>query len=462
MTASGGTVSVQVTCTGCPLVCDDILLQQASAQGAAEPRFQQACPSGQAWLEEAWRASHAGSGATVDGQDVTTEAALESAARRLLQARRVLVTGFGDATLETVMAAADVAERLAAAVDGGGIEGAAVVGSVVGRVGRVTADFEELRDRADCVLLWFVDPTASHPRFVERFLTPTVHDRPRRVIVVGPDPLCVPSGHAWEHLSLPSCEAAEAAASLELLLREEPAEGASVTASRLPPQWRQLTERLAGLVAACRQADCIAVVSGGNPTERPASTAASFAEASGIASLCLSRCVAWLAHRKPAFEIPLSSGTASGNGHAASAAAVCTWRYGGPAAIATACRDGSALRPAEGDARRLIERQEVDGVLVIGGMHPRLAATLTGHAGMLVQLGGEPLAVSGASVWIAAAAPSLSSGGHLLRDDGRLVRMPPLRTATRASLDDLLRQLLARLETLVEQQTDGLQDEVPA
>jgi formylmethanofuran dehydrogenase subunit B len=439
VTASGATASVEVVCTGCPLVCDDILLQPSFAGLAAEPRFERACHAGQVWLQAAWLASHQGPRSIVDGQEKTTASALEIAADRLVRARRVLVTGFGDATLETVMATTDVAEWLSAAVDGGGIEAAAVAGSAVGRVGRVTADFEELRDRADCVLLWFVDPALSHPRFAERFLTATVRGRPRRVIAVGPEPRATDIASRCEHVALGSHEAAEAAAMLEMLLRERSEGHAGVIASRCPPPWRQRAESLAGLAAACGQADCVAFVSGDPSTD------AASADTTGISRIVLSRCVAWLAHRRPAFEVPLSAGSASGNGHTTSSAAVCGWRYGGPAAIAAASRDAAVLRPAEADAVRLIERHEVDGLLVIGRLPDRLRPILYQSSAMLVQLGDEPLDVSGPSVWIAAASPSLTARGHILRDDGHIVRTHSLVTSKRSSLDALLRQLLERL-----------------
>lgn len=95
---------------------------------------------------------------------------IAQAAARLAAARRVLVTGFRGLNTDAVVAACDVAEALGAAVDAGDPETSRPASPTIARVGEVTADRAELRDRADLVIAWFCDPDASCPGFSGEFI----------------------------------------------------------------------------------------------------------------------------------------------------------------------------------------------------------------------------------------------------------------------------------------------------
>jgi len=75
----------------------------------------------------------------------------------------------------------------------------------------------------------------------------------------------------------------------------------------------------------------------------------------GLEAWSLVHLVRTLAHRKPAFEIPLRP-------RAAVFDAVCTWRYGAAGAIARADRGGGEFLPGEASAEQLVTRGEVDAV----------------------------------------------------------------------------------------------------
>lgn len=426
MSGSDTHLGERVVCTGCPLVCDDILLWATDGSSTrAEARFDHACARGEAWLSQAWAAlDDAGRRAAINGRSCLADEAASHAAERLAACRRVLVTGGGDATLEVAVAAANLAERLAAAVDFGGADAASLGGATAATVGRVTADFEELRDRADCVLLWWNDLSATHPRFVERFLKPAPSCGSRRVFVIGPLPVPA-SNPGWTAVEIPADQAAEAAAMLQQMLAEQFSGKPSRAVQQQPPGDGPWVSSLAEVAEACAKATCAGVVTVPSP-----------ADDSGLHAAAISRVVAWLAHRKPAFELPLAA-TPAGAG-TASAAAVATWRYGDAGAIARADRDGGRLAPAEADAGRLLDRGEVDGVLVVGEPTATVAAALARFDGAVVAVGGPAPAAGAARIWIATAPTSLATSGRLLRGDGRLVELHPVRPSVLPAAEEVL------------------------
>jgi formylmethanofuran dehydrogenase subunit B len=282
----------------------------------------------------------------------------ERAAAALVAARRVLVTGFAAAAVETAALACDLAEAVGAAVDPGAADCGQVAGPTIARVGAVTADPEEVRDRADLVVFWFCPP-ARVTAFRDAFVTPpTVAGRPRRVLTVGP------TGPAQAgHVRIPRAEAVDLARLLH----------ASVAGVAVPPAPTALAAAQETLRAALAAADCVAFVTRhDDPT--------------GLEPWSLAGLVRGLAHHKPAFEVPLE-------GHAA-AAAVCNWRYGAAGAIARADRAGAAFLPAECDALRLVERGEVDCVVPLGPLPEAVEAAIAARGDRLTVVRAEPEALA--------------------------------------------------------------------
>lgn len=259
----------------------------------------------------------------------------------LVAARRVLVTGFAAAAVETAALACDLAEALGAAVDPGGIDCGQIAGPTIARVGAVTADAGELRDRADLVVFWFCPP-AQAAAFRAAYVTPAIATgRPRRVLAVGPT-AATPEGH----VAVPRDDAFDLARFLH-----------AAAAGSARPAPAPLAAACDTLRTALDAAGCVAFVTHhDDPT--------------GLESWSLVGLVRALAHHKPAFEVPLATGDGA-------AAAVCTWRYGAAGAIARADRDGAVFLPAECDALRLIARGEVDAVVAAGPLPAAVEAAIT-------------------------------------------------------------------------------------
>jgi len=427
-------------CTVCPLLCDDVVPRGE--------RLQHACDAGAAaWVRA--RVAVRAAAAWIDGQPADTPAAIGAAATLLAASRRVLVTGLAGATLEAITGGCDIAETLGAAVDAGAADTARPIGPLLTRVGGVTADWEELRDRADLVILWFHDPSLSHPRFSERFLDPPLpHGRRRQVFVVGP---AVPGG--YRHLPLPATAATDAARALEIMLSG--VAGASpVPAGTTDPA---IATASAALHAAIADAECVAIVTG-PPLTVPTG------DDTGIDAWSISHLVQALAHRLPAFEIPLGPGIAGGaGGNVAGAAAVCTWRYGAAGGIARADRDGGEFRPAEDDASRLITRGEIDGVLAVGELPATVEAALVaaGPAPAVVRVcdAGAPLAGGARRVQLRSTSLLLAPEGTMLRGDGRWTplwtprsaRLPSDVSDSGGSPEAILRALHESLHALLRQ-----------
>lgn len=263
----------------------------------------------------------------------------------LARARRVLLTGLLGGPPEAAVAACDLAEAIGAAIDFGQPDLGRPAGPTIARAGEVTAAPEEMRDRADLVLLWGCDPAASRPGLAAM----------------------LPAAATILPLPVRGEAAVDAAGLLVDLLRggQPPADASPIATACLAAH------------AAIAAASCVAIVT--DDADDPL----------GLEAWSVVRLVREIAHEKPAFEIPLRAGD-----HAA-AAAVSTWRYGAAGAIARADRAGGRFLPGEASARRLVERGEVDCVVVVGRVADDVARAIAGRGDALavIRIADDPAAV---------------------------------------------------------------------
>jgi formylmethanofuran dehydrogenase subunit B len=158
-------VIADATCTACGCLCDDILLRVAGERIVAA---EHACDLGRAWFFR----DHGPGGrpsATIEGRPVTAAEAIARAAEILGAARAPLVLGLTRTTVEAQAAAVGLADRIGAVIDPGHAADACPRLLAVQRVGCVSATLGEVRNRADVVVFWGVDPLVSHPRHWQRY-----------------------------------------------------------------------------------------------------------------------------------------------------------------------------------------------------------------------------------------------------------------------------------------------------
>ena len=127
-----------------------------------------ACELGRRWF----LADHDQSGlplATIAGRAAEPEEALDRAAAILRQAQAPVVLGLTRTSNETVAAALAIADRIGAVVDVGQAAATMPALRAVQRIGRVSATLGEVKNRADVVVFWGVDPLVTHPRHWERY-----------------------------------------------------------------------------------------------------------------------------------------------------------------------------------------------------------------------------------------------------------------------------------------------------
>lgn len=155
------------TCLGCGCTCDDI---QIAVEDNRIVEAVNACELGLVWFGD-------GRGPNrihVSGRTASLDDALDTAARMLAQAARPLVYLAPDISCEAQREAIALADVLHAMVDT--VTSSTVMDTLLAaqEVGRAGATLGEVRNRADVLVFWGVDPARRYPRYTTRY---------------GPDPI---------------------------------------------------------------------------------------------------------------------------------------------------------------------------------------------------------------------------------------------------------------------------------
>ena len=394
---------------GCELLCEDLTTQSIESGTR--------CALADNWFAHGELRPES----MIDGKNAPLTKAIDMAAQRLLSSRRPLITGLVSTTIDTIQIACTLAERIHAAIDANASETSILTAPTAIRVGDVTADFEELRDRADLAIFWGCDPIADSPRFIERFIQPVPHNGVRRTISIGPTPALPPSSHDL-HFPVAGNQLVSLARIVQAQVEQKATNRPSGALESIADQLKKSIDT----------AHCIGLIS-------------TITEQTGLVSWSLSHLIRSLAHQKPCFGIRLNAGTTAGGGNCAGASTVCTWRFGSPGAIPYASIKGSAFFPAEADVQRLIERNEVDCMLIIGRMPSRikdLLTTSTNPKAVVHVSDTFPFLQRKNSIQLGCASLSHSTEGGMLRSDGRLISLQPFATSQQPSIQKVLNSLL--------------------
>jgi formylmethanofuran dehydrogenase subunit B len=204
-------------------------------------RFQPRCDLGAEWLAERvrWQGAQA---AMIEGRPADVDAALARAAELLRAARRPIVHGFDEATVEDARAAVALADRLGALVATNGLNGTWPGAPAVPLRGASTATLGEIRDRSRVVVIWREDPEATHPRLLDRLgFGDGSSSRlgADRTLVVVDDRDTATARRADVHLRWPPERDLEALTSLHVLQRKQ-----ALRAGDLEPALGGLLERI--------------------------------------------------------------------------------------------------------------------------------------------------------------------------------------------------------------------------
>ena len=226
-----------VTCAGCALLCDDVLIERSGD----DVRLQPQCDLGAAWFSERIRHERTPA-ATVEGRPADIDQALARAAELLLGARRPLLHGFDEATVEDARAAVALADRLGALVATDSLAGAWPGAPAVPLRGASTATLGEIRDRSRVVVIWREDPETTHPRLLDRLGFGHSGADAERTLVVVDDRDTATARRAGVRLRVAPERDLEALTGLHVLERKLP-----LDAPGLEHDLRGLLERIDGI-----------------------------------------------------------------------------------------------------------------------------------------------------------------------------------------------------------------------
>lgn len=154
---------MMAVCTGCSLLCEDI---EIVLLGGKITRTKNLCRKGLGHFRSLYtdRASF-----TADGASVSYEKAVARAAEILRDAKRPLLFGWSNSTLEAQGLGIKLARKLGAVLDDTSSFCQGVLMEKVIRKEIPTCTLDDVRNFGDTIVFWGSDPSSSHPRHMSRF-----------------------------------------------------------------------------------------------------------------------------------------------------------------------------------------------------------------------------------------------------------------------------------------------------
>ncbi|OPY49074.1 MAG: hypothetical protein A4E48_02397 [Methanosaeta sp. PtaU1.Bin060] len=147
-------------CTGCSLLCEDIELVGGTSHA------KNLCRKGWAHFQSLYTER---TKPTIEDQDATLDGAIAKASEILANAKKPLLYGWSNSTLEAQAAGIELAKKIGAALEGTTSLGQCTLMEQVltGKIPSCTLD--DVRNYADTSVFWGADPSNSHPRHLSRF-----------------------------------------------------------------------------------------------------------------------------------------------------------------------------------------------------------------------------------------------------------------------------------------------------
>jgi len=398
------TTVAHAACLGCGCTCDDITVVARSGR-IVEAR--NACSLGAAWFGDGVVPARITS-SRAGNPDIVH--ALADAVDLLRHASRPLVYLAADIPCESQRLAIAIADVVGAALDSI-TTATAGPGILAGqRRGSVTATMGEIRNRADTIVCWGIDPADRYPRYASR-------------CAPAPIGLYVPDGRAGRRVIAVDVGDDRGPADADLRLQLTPAE--EITALTLAraavlgglahtgtPD--SIESRAARFADVLRSAKYAAVVTDG--------------ESSAISDGRRSEALLLLVEAVNASTRCVLS-TLRGGGNRSGADAAMTWQTGFPMAV-DFDRGAPSYRP-HADAAALLQRGDVDVVLVVGAPTSVPAAVRTALAAGVSCIGIGP----GASASPYPTMIAIDTGRAGIHERGTVVRMDDVSLPLRPALE---------------------------
>jgi len=348
--ASERTVT-DVACTMCGCVCDDLELKIADERVVA---FTPGCSLAESWLL-GQNASPAES-PQIAGRSAPFEVAVEHAAGILSAAKSPLIYGLSRSSTPGQRAAVRLADQLRAYIDTTASTCHAPSIMALQTVGESTCSLGEIRNRSDLVIYWGSNPLKSHPRHIERYV-----DAPG---------MFVPAGRSGRHVVVVDSERTPTAEIADTFIAVEPGEDFDlIWAMRACLMGLPLPDLIAGiprttiveLVDRLKSCQYGAVFFGLGLTKH----SAPHANVEALLRLVtdLNAHTRFVARR---MRVP---------GDVAGADTVLCWQTGFPFSVSFS-RGYPRYNPGEYTANCLLERREVDAIVLVGSEGVEKLSTL--------------------------------------------------------------------------------------
>ncbi len=432
-TASPGTdpstTVADVTCLACGCLCDDLVVRTLANKIVA---IEKACNIGRDWFLN--NPSREGSPpATIDGQPSTVEAALARAAEVFRRSKAPLLLVSSNVNNEVASSALALADQIGATVDAIGDLSSEQALRALQRVGRVSASLGEVKNRADTVVFWGVDPVVTHPRHWERYSVEpkgrfVPGGREDRHVLVIDDRETATAQKSDEFLPIPTSHWFEVLWVLRALLR-----GARLDPGRVEATTGKSLDSLQSLAERLKKARYGAWFVDSRLAREGGGTAAVEAALALVRDL----------NTYTRFVIL----DLSAPGNPTGATAVRTWQTGFASSVSLAQGFPESI-PAVTSAAPLLEQGAVDAVLVIGENLPPQGISSQPTIPTIVIAPNATKNTGAGAVALDSATPGIEAGGTVIRCDGiALPLRPPLRS-TRPSASDLLKKLQEQMNRL--------------
>jgi formylmethanofuran dehydrogenase subunit B len=422
------------TCLACGCLCDDIRVVVESGRVVEAGN---ACAIGRPWF----RATRPGEGlaaSTIDGAPAGFDRAIGRAAEILAEARAPMIWGLSGTTIETVASALAIADAIGAAVDPAGSAGRESGLRAFQRVGQVSSTLGEVKDRADLVVFWGVDPIVTHPRHWERYSVEPrgrfiAEGRAGRTVVVVDHGPTATSAASDLFVPVPRDRRGEALWVLRALVQ-----GLRLDPERVGRSTGCAFEVLADLAGRMTRARYGAFFFGSTGSEGPGGPWAAEAALTLVRDLNQGRRF-----------VGLSMGTP---GNPGGAEAVLTWQAGAPSAVDYG-RGFPRHLPGEATLAARLGSGAIDAALIVADdpateLPPDLLARMAGVRIIRVSPGatrpGFPSAVA-----FDVARPGIEAGGTVARVDGVMLPLRPAIPADVPTDREILDELRRRLSGLL-------------